>query len=109
MPEPAPLPRREFARVLAAGVSGYALRTAETAAAQEPAKPPVLVPPPEALILTQIVADCPSEHWNEDTLASVLGDIRGDIARGKTLRSVPLINADEPGPMFAAYRSPAKG
>lgn len=108
MPDPVPLPRREFARTLAAGVSGYALGTTGAVAAQEPEKPPVAVPPPEALILTQIVADCPCEHWNEDTLASVLGDIRGDLARGKTLRSVPLTNADEPGPLFAAYRSPAK-
>lgn len=101
------LPRREFARVVAAGASGFALGTQAptTSQAQDPPKPPT-PPSPAALILAQIVADCPSEHWNDETLAGLMGDVRGDIARGKTLRAVPLTNADEPGPLFAAYRRP---
>uniref|UniRef100_A0A7C2JZB2 Uncharacterized protein n=1 Tax=Schlesneria paludicola TaxID=360056 RepID=A0A7C2JZB2_9PLAN len=106
-----PLPRREFARALAVGVSGCALGLAghPNAVAQEPpAEKPKLPTVPE-LILTQIVVDYPGEHWNEDTLGSVLGDVRADLARGRLLKSVPLTNGDEPGPIFAAYRAPVQG
>ncbi|MDZ4689016.1 MAG: hypothetical protein SH850_28405 [Planctomycetaceae bacterium] len=106
----APLPRREFGRLLTAGIGGVALgMSGEThlATAQEPPvaekpKPPSMA----ALIHAQIVADCPSEHWDDATLESLMGDIRGDLARGRTLKTVPLTNADEPGPIFAAYRTP---
>jgi hypothetical protein len=105
---PPPLPRREFARVLAAGVSGCALGLSGSteAAAQEAEEKPKL-PSVPALILAQIVSECPGDHWTEETLDSVLGDIRGDLSRGRLLKSVPLTNADEPGPIFAAYRAGA--
>jgi hypothetical protein len=108
----APLPRREFARVLAAGFSGCVVGSAGMAAVDaqdQPAEPRPKPPSPSALVLAQLVTDCPSEHWNEETLGHLLAEVRADIARGKLLKSVPLTNADEPGPIFAAYRAPAGG
>lgn len=108
-PESDPLPRREFARMVASGIGGLTLGTSTApVVAQEPPAEPPKPPSVPTLILAQIVTDCPSEHWNDDTLGSLMGDIRGDLARGKSLRSVPLSNADEPGPVFAAYRGPDK-
>jgi len=109
MADSSPLPRREFGRTLAAGVSGVVIgAAAPTVVAQDPPAEKPKPPSVAALIHAQIVADCPSEHWDDATLELLMGDVRGDIARGRTLKSVPLTNADEPGPIFAAYRAPVQ-
>lgn len=101
--------RRDFAQHLAVGL-GLTAVTATTTAAQEPDKtekkdPPPRPPTPAELILTGIVQQYPSEHYTDDVIEGIFGDIRGDLARGRELSKFPLQNSDEPAFIFAAYRS----
>ena len=100
------LDRREFARWLIAG-AGTAGLAAGTALADEKVstpKDPVEAPPRpvtvDDLLLAQVVALCPGEHWDEATLVNVLNDIRGDRARGRQLSARALQNHDEPAAIF---------
>lgn len=88
------LDRRQFSRVLLAGVSGTAVGVSAASSA-EPEQPPKAPPPPEALLLAQIVSLCPGDHWDEAMLQDVLNDLRGDLARGRQLSAYPLSNSDE--------------
>lgn len=98
--------RREFARWLIAG-AGTAGLAAGTALADDQASTPKETSdaPPhpvtvDELLLAQVVALCPGEHWDEATLVNVLNDIRGDRARGRQLSGQALKNHDEPASIF---------
>lgn len=93
--------RRQFARLLLAGVSGTAAGLATTDAA-EPAGAEPAPPPLDALLLAQIVAMCPGDHWDEAMLTDVLNDLRGDLARGRQLSAYRLSNSDEMALVFLA-------
>jgi len=111
MDEPATLHRRDFARQLTAGVAGGALgfmagsTTAQEAEPEAPPHPPSLA----ALRLAAVMTECPGDHWTEETLSEVLGDIRADIARGKVLSEFPLHNGDDPATIFMAPAPPHHG
>ncbi len=96
------LDRRSFAKAAMLGFGTGALAAGGApVAAQEPEKeePP---PPPsvEALLLTALVVDVPSEHYTEEILRDVLTDIRVDRLRAEQLRGVSLDNGDEPALWF---------
>lgn len=110
--------RRQFAQRL---VLGTGLTVGATAIPALTAEPPLAVPPapklpvdvggdtpappPEILLLSYLVRTCPSEHFDEPTVAGIFRDIRSDVARGQLLAQFPLTNADEPAFVFTPYRS----
>ncbi|MBI1345831.1 hypothetical protein GC163_06035 [bacterium] len=108
MSETVNLHRRDFARHLTAGVAGGTLgmmagnTVAQDTEQSEPPKPPSLA----ALRLAAVMTECPGEHWTQETIAEVLGDIRADIARGKALSEFPLQNGDDPATIFMAPAPP---
>lgn len=118
MSDSGPLDRREFARRgLLGGVAILGMREA-TAAPPDRAEPPAAadnpvnappepaLPTEEALLLTYLVQHYPSPHYrDEGVLQGIYGDIAGDLSRGRSLSRYPLTNADEPGPIFQAWRS----
>ncbi len=99
--------RRDFAQQLAFGLGLGTASAATAVSAQEPEKkdPPPRPPTPAELILTGIVQQYPSEHYNAEVIEGIFGDIRSDLARGRELSKFPLQNSDEPAFVFAAYRS----
>ncbi len=110
------LDRREFTRQIMAGC-GVLTLTVEPASSAEP-PPPALpedprpepweeTPPVELLILTALVRNYPSEHYTDEVLRGMYGDIAGDLHRGKLLRTVPLTNGDEPATVFRVMRNPS--
>ena len=131
MSSPDRIDRRHFAAQLAVGASSLTAAMtplAATSAAEDkpvadknekgdkPAEkkpdeasvPPEL-PPAEVVLLTYLTRRYPSEHFNDATLLAIYRDIRGDVARGTQLSEYPLKNSDEPGFVFAAYRSQIPG
>ena len=69
----------------------------------EPAERPI-EPPMEALLLTFLLRRYPSEHFDDQALRGIFGDLRADAARGRILSEFPLKNSDEPAFVFKAYR-----
>ncbi len=103
---PASVTRRDFAQQLALGIGLSATTVTSSATAQEPEKKDQPRPAtPAELILTGIVQQYPSEHYTEEVIEGIFGDIRGDLARGRELSKFTLQNSDEPAFVFAAYRS----
>ncbi len=70
-------------------------------------KPEEPAPPVESLLLTALVRNYPSEHYTDEVLRGLFGDIAGDVVRGKQLRRVALANHDEPACVFRVFRSSA--
>jgi hypothetical protein len=109
------LHRRDFGWQLLGGLSGVS-----AAAAMAPsARPPAPAPPEEAspeqqppsvefLLLTALLQRYPNGNYDEDAVRGIYGDILGDAARGKSLRSVSLKNADEPACCFRPFRAAEK-
>jgi hypothetical protein len=62
--------------------------------------------PLELLLLTYLMRRYPSEHFNDESMRGIFGDIRGDVSRGRVLSKFPLKNSDEPAFVFQAYRKP---
>ena len=71
---------------------------------EEPA-PATESPSAEVLLLAHLIRRYPSDYFNEEVVAGIFRDIRGDVARGKLLSDFPLKNGDEPAFVFGAYRS----
>ncbi|MBX3449186.1 MAG: hypothetical protein KF777_06480 [Planctomycetaceae bacterium] len=98
---PPSLDRRSFAKAAMLGFGSGALVVGESpVAAQEPEKEETPPPSVEALLLTALVVDVPSEHYTEEILRDVLTDIRVDRLRAEQLRGVSLSNGDEPALWF---------
>ena len=131
MPSPDRIDRRHFAAQLAVGASALTAAMTPLAAASaaedkpvadknekgdtpaekkpdEAAAPPEL-PPAEVLLLTYLTRRHPSDHYEEAAIQGIFRDIRGDVARGTQLSEFLLKNSDEPGFVFAAYRSQIPG
>lgn len=108
------LHRREFAWQMLGGLGAMSVATELTSAADQPpppalpedprTEPPEQTPPVEVLLLTALVRNYPSEHYTDEVLRGIYGDIAGDVARGKQLRTVSLQNSDEPACVFRAFR-----
>ncbi len=99
--------RRDFATLLAASSSGWALATTiGDAGAQE--KPPKAGEPqsPTAAdhALQLLLSRFPDERLDEAARASLRADLERYAARSRVLASVELANGDEPAFAFAAYR-----
>ncbi len=107
------LDRRSFARKMAVGaLTGAALTTLpQTAESQQP---PAETPPPQeppapqldaadhllaALSQQQKLPEAPEQR------AAILGDLRYIVQRSQLLAAYPLTNADEPAPLFSAWRA----
>jgi hypothetical protein len=97
--------RRTFAKQLAAGslAAGPLAIVAAGAAADEP-QPADKSPSPEELAL-KLIEQLYPQAFDETQLAEIQKQIAEDQRRSKTLSSFPLANADEPAPVFAAWRS----
>jgi hypothetical protein len=90
------LDRREFGRLLAAGLAaGGASTTVAMAQDAPPRKTPLAV-----LVLARILDEFPSERYDEAALEGILADIRSDLARSRDLSAFPLQNGDEPAFVF---------
>lgn len=110
MPQPI-VDRRTFAKQLAAGSLAAAplAIAALPAKADEPNKAPPQAPAdkplsPEELAL-KLIQQLYPHPLDETQLAEIQKQIAEDQRRSKTLSSFPLTNADEPAPVFAAWRS----
>ena len=97
--------RRTFAKQLAAGslAAGPLAIVSSGAVAEEP-KPADKSPSPEGLAL-KLIQQLYPHAFDETQLAEIQKQIAEDQRRSKTLSSFPLANADEPAPVFAAWRS----
>ena len=104
--------RRTFAKQLAAGslaagplAVGVPLAAAEPAQPQTPPPPQQQQPAAPAELVLKLLAQFYPHPLDEAQQAEVLRQIAEDQARSKILSSFPLTNADEPAPVFAAWRS----
>lgn len=97
--------RREFARRLTFAAAG-AIPLAGSAAivAAEPDEPADKKTAKPAELLLELVKQSYPKHLEEEQLALIRKDLDGIVARSKALSSFPLVNADEPAFVFAAFR-----
>ena len=109
-----PIDRREFGRHVAIGaiVGGLSTGAANGAAdAQEPppvekpVEPPAPEPPDAADHLLEALALLHPLPTEPEQRAVILDDLRGIIGRSQALASYPFTNADEPAPIFGAWRA----
>lgn len=107
-----PFDRRHFAKRLSTGAVAASLassaiiidaRAAQPAAKTDDSKT-VGPPTPEDLYLA-LVRQLDPEHLRPEHLAGIRGDIASYLARSKRLSSFPLTNADEPAPVYSAWRA----
>lgn len=109
------LTRRAFGHQFALGVAGASLITDETVAQEaaadkkkpaQPSEPEARQQPPEeAYLLGLVLRRYPDERLDEAAINAIVKDIRGDVIRGRVLSKFPLTNADEPSPIFQAWRA----
>ena len=117
MPNDDRIDRRQFAGRLATASSAVALVAssqlisaddnapqAKPKAQEAAERPPE--PPAEVHLLTYLLRRYPCDHFDDEAVRGIFGDLRGDVARGRVLSEFPLKNSDEPAFVFQAYRSP---
>lgn len=102
--------RRTFAKQIAAGsLAAGPLAIAAPLAAEEPVKDAnssaAERPATRPELVLQLLAQTYPHPLDDGQRAEVLRQIEEDQARSKVLSSFPLTNADEPAPVFAAWRS----
>ena len=103
MPEPTTpgaLPRRGFLQLIATAVAAV-----PAAALAQTTTPPAAPAPPEhsgneARLVTEVLRARYPDRFSEAQWTSIVGDVDGDLAGAKRLRSVKLANADEPDITF---------
>lgn len=61
--------------------------------------------PEELALLNVLMRRYPSDHYDRTAIRGIFSDLRGDVARGQILSQFPLMNSDEPGSIFRAYRA----
>ncbi|HUY34183.1 MAG TPA: hypothetical protein VMV69_15655 [Pirellulales bacterium] len=104
-----PVNRRTFAKHLATGVIAAApagaLKAGDPDAGDKPETPakPTRIPSPAELLLELIKRLYP-KNLDEAKLAQIRGQVEHHMSRSKVLSAFPLTNADEPAPIFAAWR-----
>jgi hypothetical protein len=72
----------------------------------EPVDKPTLTERKPAELLLDLVRQQYPERLEPAHLATIQGELQRQLARSQVLSSFPLTNADEPAPVFAAYRGP---
>jgi hypothetical protein len=104
---PEPITRREFAGLVVAGTivsNPTDANCAGNSAEDKPATEAKPISPVELLV--DLVRDkYPDERLKDAALEEIRSDFRHFVGRSKTLSSFPLVNADEPGFIFSAWRS----
>lgn len=66
---------------------------------------PIPDPPESAWLLGLILKRYPDERYTDKAIRGILGDIGADLARGRQISEFPLVNSDEPGFVFRAWRA----
>lgn len=103
-----PLTRREFASMVAVGsiLTGAPLAAAD---ADKPDKKPGDQAQPAAdpidLIIDLVKQQYPHERLDEAALEEIRVDVRQHLGRSKVLSTFPLMNSQEPGFVFSAWRA----
>ncbi|MBI3468640.1 MAG: hypothetical protein HY000_37030 [Planctomycetes bacterium] len=102
---PTSMDRRQFGKTLSALIAstGLAAASQTTSAAQQADQP--AQPPSEADLFLQVVKARWGERLSKEQLKELRKQIEQDLGGSKRLSAFPLTNADEPAPVFAAYRS----
>ena len=106
------LNRRNFAvrfagSAVAASLAASAMPADAKAAepVEEAKKTPVAEPPREEELYLALVSRLDAEHLGPEHLERIRSDIAGCLARSKRLSRFPLTNADEPAPVYSAWRA----
>jgi hypothetical protein len=103
------LPRRTFIGQAAAGMAALAGAVASGAAAATEEKPAEnaadLAAAKPADLLLAMVKQLDPERLNEEHLALLKVDVELNLRRSALLSRFPLTNADEPAPVFRAWRA----
>lgn len=105
-----PWTRRQFASLVAVGsvLSGTVLPAADPPKSEkkpaEGTQPPVVVTPIDSII-DLVKHQFPHPRLDDVALEEVRVDVRQHLGRSKVLSSYPLINANEPGFVFSAWRA----
>ncbi|HQU45534.1 MAG TPA: hypothetical protein PK867_22165 [Pirellulales bacterium] len=101
---PSDIHRREFVRCLAGGAAGLTAGTAASAEDPLAAAPDLSSVPPIELLL-ELVRRIDPEQLKREHLEQLRGDLEVNLQRSARLSAFALTNADEPAPIFAAWRS----
>jgi hypothetical protein len=94
--------RRHFAATFLGGAAGISLGTA--AAADEP-KTIERSSTSTVELLLELVRRIDPDRLKQEHLDQLRGDLELNLQRSKVLSAFALTNADEPAPVFAAWRS----
>lgn len=105
-----PVSRRDLARHLAVGaavaLTGTAPALADDAPVDNPAEPQPAPPPsPVEAHMAWLLQRYPSEHLTEEQLEGIRSVVARRLAQSEQLRQYPLVPADAPALVFAAYRA----
>ncbi len=105
---PDPINRRQFAGLV---VAGSIVSTAAEAGSEEekPKSVTAMSVSPVELLVDLVREKYPDERLNAAAIEEIRSDFRHFVGRSKTLSSFPLVNADEPGFVFSAWRSDRPG
>lgn len=112
---PTPYSRRDFGLVLATGATSAAVASVPAVAKDD--QPPVVTAvapdttkesqdiPAPVYLLGAVLKHYADQRLDEAAINGILRDITGDLARGRVLSAFPLMNSDEPGYVFRAFRA----
>jgi hypothetical protein len=103
MPDPA-IDRRNFTARLAgaAAALGGAFAVADESKTAETSDSSSV---PSTELLLELIKRMDPERLTAEHLDSLRADLAGNLERSARLSAFPLTNADEPAPVFAAWRS----
>lgn len=106
------LDRRSFAKRIVGGAVAAPLAVpaitedVDAAESKQPSASNSAPPPPRAEDLyLALVEQLDPERLQPEHLKKIRDDIAAQLARSKRLSCFPLTNADEPAPVFAAWRA----
>lgn len=97
--------RRDFAAVVAGGAAGLTLGTNTSADEPKAATAFDVSAAPAVDLLLDLIRRVDPERLKSEHLEQLRGDVELNLRRSKTLSAFALTNADEPAPVFAAWRS----
>lgn len=97
--------RRGFVKSLVGAAAGLAGSVAIAADESNPATMPDLTDAPAAELLLELIKRVDPERLKAEHLDLVRADLAVNLQRSARLSAFPLTNADEPAPVFAAWRA----